>query len=81
MAPREDACLPDATRWTPSGTTRTCKVSRQSHLTECIRESVLESQLPHKIVNLLFTINRGLLAREDARWHDAHLQRVKTVVR
>ena len=26
------------------------------HLTQCINQMVLESQLPHKIVNLLFTI-------------------------
>jgi hypothetical protein len=29
---------------------------RQIHLTECVNRMVLESQLPHKIVNLLFTI-------------------------
>ena len=28
----------------------------QTYLTECILQLVLESQLPHKIVNLLFTI-------------------------
>ena len=28
----------------------------QVHLTECIRRLVLEGQLPHKIVNLLFAI-------------------------
>ena len=28
----------------------------RAYLTQCIHELVLESQLPHKIVNLLFTI-------------------------
>ena len=30
--------------------------SPQPHITECIAYVVLESQLPHKILNLLFTI-------------------------
>jgi hypothetical protein len=29
----------------------------QSHLTRCINQMVFESQLPHKIVKLLFTIS------------------------
>jgi len=32
------------------------KVRRYSYLTACIYQLVLESQLPHEIVNLLFTI-------------------------
>ena len=32
------------------------RVGGRVHLTECIYQLVLESQLPHKIVNLLFTI-------------------------
>ena len=35
---------------------RAMRLPYQSHLTECIYQLVLESQLPHKIVNLLFTI-------------------------
>ena len=27
-----------------------------SHLTECINQTILENELPHKIVNLLFTV-------------------------
>ena len=30
---------------------------RVFYLTQCINEMVLESQLPHKILNLLFTIS------------------------
>ena len=33
-----------------------CSTGTQSPLTECIYSLVLESQRPHKIVNLLFTI-------------------------
>ena len=33
-----------------------CEVTPLFYLTECIYQLVLESQLPHKIVNLLFTI-------------------------
>ena len=38
--------------------------TRRSHLTECINQMVSESQLPHKIVNLLFTstnLNNNLM--------------------
>ena len=40
--PRMDASAPGATE--------------QVHLAECVYSSVLESRLPHKIVDLLFTI-------------------------
>ena len=33
-----------------------CFTPVQFHLTECINSMVLESQLPHKIVNLLFLL-------------------------
>ena len=32
------------------------RTEKQLDLTECINQMVLESQLPHKIVNLLFII-------------------------
>ena len=32
------------------------EASRCSYLTECIYQSELEIQLPHKIVNMLFTV-------------------------
>ena len=37
------------------------------HLTECIYQFVLESQLPHKIVNLLFTITNQYIKSMDFR--------------
>ena len=33
-----------------------CALRRGNYLTQCIHQLVLESQLPHRIVNLLFTI-------------------------
>ena len=33
-----------------------CVATNRPYLTQCIYQLVLESQLPHKIVNLLFTI-------------------------
>ena len=40
----------------PHGSTHQPAASYQTQVTECINEMVLESQLPHKIVNLFFTI-------------------------
>ena len=42
----------------------------QSCLTECIHQLILESQLPHKIVNLLFTITHQILSRRFCRGFD-----------
>ena len=39
------------------------------HFTECINEMVFERQLPHKIVNLLFTI-ANLNIKLDILWGD-----------
>ena len=35
---------------------KTYAPTRQFHLTECIHRLVLKSQIPHKIINTLFTM-------------------------
>ena len=47
----------------PLYATREAVAKVHFHLKECIYQMVLESQLPHKVVNLLFTV-----ANQNNKW-------------